>query len=101
MFSRVAIYLMKHAVLLFFLFSFASCSGSGSNTTSNATAAPAAAPAVAVDSSQIQTRELQRTVEAIGTLEPNEEVTVSNQVEGLVSQILVDLGDSVRKGQVV
>jgi membrane fusion protein, multidrug efflux system len=92
---------MKHAVLLFLLLLLTSCSGSGSNTTSSASAAPAAAPALAVDSSRIETRELQRTVEAIGTLDPNEEVTVSNQVEGLVSQVLVDLGDSVHKGQVL
>src|SRR5262249_27976168 len=46
-------------------------------------------------------RELLRSVEAVGTLDPNEEVTVSNQVEGLLERLFVDLGDSVREGQVI
>ena len=54
-----------------------------------------------MESAKIEVRELQRTVEAIGTLDPNEEVTVSNQVEGPVSKVLVDLGDFVKAGQVL
>jgi RND family efflux transporter MFP subunit len=56
---------------------------------------------LAVDVARIEVRSLGRTVEAIGSLGPNEEVTVSNQVEGLVSEVLFDLGDSVRAGQVL
>lgn len=76
------------------------CTSAGSKDTSSAAAAPAS-PAVAVESARIESRELQRTVEAIGTLDPNEEVTVSNQVEGLVSKVLVDLGDFVKAGQLL
>jgi RND family efflux transporter MFP subunit len=57
--------------------------------------------AIAVQSVKVEARELQRTVEAVGSLDPNEEVTVSNQVEGLVSKVFVDLGDSVKAGQVL
>ena len=63
------------------------------------TAAPV--PAVSVDSAPIKARELQRIVEAIGTLDPNEEATISNQVEGLVTKVLVDLGDTVKAGQLL
>src|SRR6185503_2592685 len=76
------------------------CAPSASKETSTAAAAPAP-PAVSVESGRIEVRELHRTVEAIGTLDPNEEVTVSNQVEGPVSKVLVDLGDFVKAGQVL
>jgi len=87
-------------ILLALLSLFGACASSASKDAS--TAAAAAAPAaVSVDTSRIEARELQRTVEAIGTLDPNEEVTVSNQVEGPVSKVLVDLGDFVKSGQVL
>ena len=86
-------------LLLFFLTLTPGCSPSGSQ---NATSAQAASvPAVAVESAKVEIRELQRTVEAVGTLDPNEEVTVSNQVEGQVSKVFVDLGDSVKAGDVL
>jgi RND family efflux transporter MFP subunit len=79
---------------------FGACTSPASKDASTTSAAPAP-PAVAVESARIEVRELSRTVEAIGTLDPNEEVTVSNQVEGPVSRVLVDLGDFVKAGQVL
>lgn len=79
---------------------FGACASSGSKDASTTAAAPAP-PAVSVESAKIEVRELQRTVEAIGTLDPNEEVTVSNQVEGPVAKVLVDLGDFVKAGQLL
>jgi RND family efflux transporter MFP subunit len=76
------------------------CSTSNSQNARQAQAASAPAP-VAVDVAKVETRELQRSVEAVGTLDPNEEVTVSNQVEGTVEKLFVDLGDAVRAGQVI
>lgn len=76
------------------------CNSGSSKDTSSAAAAPAP-PAISVESGRIETRELQRMVEAIGTLDPNEEVTISNQVEGAVSKVLFDLGDFVKAGQVL
>jgi RND family efflux transporter MFP subunit len=61
----------------------------------------AAAPAVAVQTAKVEVRELQRSVEAVGSLDPNEEISVSNQVEGMVAKIFVDLGDFVKAGQVI
>jgi multidrug efflux pump subunit AcrA (membrane-fusion protein) len=77
----------------------AACSSSAREA-STASAAPVA-PAVSIESARVEERDLQRTVEAIGTLDPNEEVTVSNQVEGAVAKVLVDLGDVVQTGELL
>jgi HlyD family secretion protein len=76
------------------------CSRSNSQNTLHAEAASAAAP-VSIDVAKVDTRELQRSVSAVGTLDPNEEVSVSNQVEGTVEKLFVDLGDSVHAGQTI
>ena len=98
--------MIKTSLAVLLLVFLTACSSSISESSSGATkaapnAATAAAPPIAVDSAQVRVRDLQRTVEAIGTLDPNEEITVSNQVEGLVSKVLFDLGDSVRAGQLL
>jgi len=76
------------------------CSTSKSENVQPAEAAAAPAP-VAVETAKVEARELQRSVDAVGTLDPNEEVTISNQVEGTVEKLFVDLGDSVQSGQVI
>jgi HlyD family secretion protein len=91
----------KIAVLLLIATSLSACNASTAEDKSPASAAPAASPAIAVETAPIETRELQRIVEAIGTLDPNEEATISNQVEGLVTKVLVDLGDVVKAGQLL
>src|SRR5581483_1147112 len=40
-------------------------------------------------------------VEVVGTLWPDDKVTVSSQVEGEVQKTLVDVGDAVQIGQVM
>jgi RND family efflux transporter MFP subunit len=85
--------------LLLLLTGISGCSGAKSDATSQAEAAPAPAAPVAVDTAKVEIREVQRSVEAVGTLDPNEEVIVTNQVEGIVDNLFVDLGDSVRAGQ--
>src|ERR1051325_6639150 len=87
-------------LLLSLLLFIPGCSTSNSAGTQAAQAATAPAP-VAIDAAKVETRELQRSVDAVGTLDPNEEVTVSNQVEGTVEKIFVDLGDAVHAGQVL
>ncbi len=42
-----------------------------------------------------------RTVEVVGTLAAEDEVTVSSQVEGVVSRIVADMGDRVTAGKVL
>jgi multidrug efflux pump subunit AcrA (membrane-fusion protein) len=63
--------------------------------------ASASVPALAIEAAPSIYREIVRFVEAVGTLDPNQEVTVSNQVEGTVMRQFVDLGDAVRAGQMI
>jgi len=87
-------------LLLVLLAVVTGCSSSSSHNDSNVQAANApAAPAVATQTAKVELHEIQRTVDAVGSLDPNEEITVSNQVEGLVSKVFVDLGDFVKSGQ--
>lgn len=96
---------MKAFLLLVVLAFVPGCSSNSQSEASNgsvqAANIPSAAPSVAVQSASVEVRDLERTVEAVGSLDPNEEITVSNQVEGLVSKVFVDLGDSVKAGQVI
>jgi len=87
-------------LLLCLLTLLPACSTDGSDAAKHPQAASPPAP-LSIDASSVESRELQRHVEAVGTLDPNEEVTVSNQVEGTVEQLFVDLGDAVRDGQVI
>ncbi len=87
-------------VFIFLLVFVPACSTAKSEDARKAEAAAAPAP-IATETTKVQARELQRSVEAVGTLDPNEEVTVSNQVEGTVEKLLVDLGDAVRAGQLI
>lgn len=49
----------------------------------------------------VVTRQIQRVVESVGTLFPYDEVIVSAEVEGPVKEVLFDLGDAVKEGQVL
>ncbi|MBM3813912.1 MAG: efflux RND transporter periplasmic adaptor subunit [Acidimicrobiia bacterium] len=49
----------------------------------------------------VSTRQMQRTVESVGTLYPFDEVIISAEIEGRVDEVSCDLGDSVRQGQVL
>jgi RND family efflux transporter MFP subunit len=75
------------------------CSNATQSTPPAQAAAPA--PAISIQSAKAEAREIDRFVEAVGTLDPNEEVTVSNQVEGIVQKVRVDLGDAVQAGQLI
>jgi membrane fusion protein (multidrug efflux system) len=56
---------------------------------------------VTISTKTVETREVKRTVEMVGTLGGWEEVTVSNEMAGMIEKILVDLGDKVKKGQLL
>ncbi len=51
--------------------------------------------------SPVTARQIQRIVEAVGTLFPFDEVVVSAEIEGPVHRVDVDLGDPVQQGQVL
>jgi RND family efflux transporter MFP subunit len=57
------------------------------------------AQTIAVTVAPVEARDVERRVEVVGSLEPDEEVTVYAQVSGYVVKILADLGDRVNAGQ--
>lgn len=54
---------------------------------------------LAITAAAVEARDVTRRVEAVGTLEADEEVAVYAQVSGYPEKIMVDLGDRVRAGQ--
>jgi multidrug efflux pump subunit AcrA (membrane-fusion protein) len=61
-------------------------------------AKPEAGP-LKVKVASVQTRQIQRTVESVGTLFPYDETVIAAEIDGRVMNVLVDLGDRVAKGQ--
>lgn len=66
--------------------------------TSSAAVAKDAAPQAVVVAT-VEAHELRRSIDVVGTLAADEEVTVSSEVEGRVLRIAADLGDRVKAGQ--
>ncbi|MEE8449557.1 MAG: efflux RND transporter periplasmic adaptor subunit [Thermodesulfobacteriota bacterium] len=64
-------------------------------------ASPPANPAVEITATRVRQQTVERTLEFVGSLLPNEEVTVSSLVSGKIETVLVDLGDRVTKGQLL
>ena len=59
------------------------------------------APAKAVTTDVVRQEDVRRSVEVVGTLAAEDQVTIASQAEGAVSRVLVDLGDHVKTGQVL
>jgi len=76
--------------------SFASCSKTDGKQVDSSGARP-----LSVRVLPVEQRQIRRNVEAVGSLFPLEEVTVSSEVEGRVEQVLVDVGDHVSAGQTI
>jgi multidrug efflux pump subunit AcrA (membrane-fusion protein) len=75
---------------------FSACSKGNGNTVDASTARN---KAVSVKTVPVQSHEVHRPVESVGSLFPFEEVVVSSEVEGKVEKVLVDVGDKIAKGQ--
>ena len=56
---------------------------------------------VSVRVAPVVSRQVQRVVEAVGTLYPYDEVVVSAEVDGRIEEVRFDLGDAVRQGDVL
>lgn len=86
----------ERALLLFLLgVGAAGCSRTSNQATANR------GDAVAVRALQVQAEPVARRVELVGTLEGQQEVTVSSEVAARVVAIHADLGDRVEAGQVL
>lgn len=75
------------------------CSSKGDQPPASANAQPALVATVKVAPAQART--LARTIEIVGALATDDEVIVSSEVEGVIAQITVDIGSSVRQGQII
>src|SRR5258708_3758735 len=81
--------------------SFTGCSrskGQGNNASASASPTPAA---IAVSTSSAVLRQLPRYFEANGSLAPREQADVAAETSGKVAAVGVDLGSSVRRGQMI
>lgn len=56
---------------------------------------------VAVRVAPVRAKQIQRTVDTIGTLFPYDEAIISAEIEGKVEQVQADLGDQVTPGQLL
>ncbi len=61
----------------------------------------AADGAITITAAPVEARQVERLVEMVGTLMPEEEVTLSVDQPSTIAKVHVDLGDRVRAGQVV
>jgi membrane fusion protein, multidrug efflux system len=57
------------------------------------------APPKAVTTAPVRQEDMRRSVEVVGTLAAEDQVTITSQAEGVVGRVLVDLGDHVKAGQ--
>ena len=80
-----------------FIIASAAIAAGCDRTTSAAVTVDAAPQAIVV--AKVESHELRRTIDVVGTLAADEEVTVSSEVEGRVLRIAADLGDRVTAGQ--
>jgi RND family efflux transporter MFP subunit len=77
------------------------CSGSkgqGNNASASASPPP---PAISVSTTSAVMRQLPRYFEANGSLAPSEQTDVAAETSGKVAAVGVDLGSSVRRGQMI
>lgn len=88
--------LLTVSILLCLIPGFTSCS-----KTDGKQVDASAARTVSVRALPVEQKQIRRNVEAVGSLFPLEEVTVSSEVEGRVEQVLVDVGDHVTAGQTI
>ena len=56
---------------------------------------------IAITVAQADGRDVERSVQIVGTLLAQDEVTLANEVPATIARILVDLGDRVRQGQLL
>ncbi|HTM08792.1 MAG TPA: efflux RND transporter periplasmic adaptor subunit [Verrucomicrobiae bacterium] len=83
------------AALLFAL----AVAGCGRDTAASKQNQPQAEAPLAVTVTPVRTQKVTRTVDFVGTLFANEEVTVSSELDGKIASLAVDLGDRVAQGQ--
>ncbi len=84
--------------LIFLLVVVAGCGRGDKKTVEAASKAP---DPITVNTQAAQSRTLERSINVTGSLNPDETVTISPEVQGRVLSISTDFGKTVRKGEIV
>ncbi len=94
--------MMKHGMVIVFL-ALALMGLSGCRERATAPDAVSAHPenVMKVSAALAEARTIDRRIEIVGTLLPDDEVVVGAEVEGTVARVNVDLGSFVRRGQIL
>jgi RND family efflux transporter MFP subunit len=79
----------------------AACNRSKGQANNAAASASPTPPAVSVSTTSAVTRQLPRYFEANGSLAPNEQADIAAETSGKVAAVGVDMGSSVRRGQMI
>jgi len=87
--------LLLYSFLLFFAL------GCSQEKAAKAASTKATDAVIRVMVAPVEAREVQRRVDVVGTLAPDEEVVITGEVSGTVEAIMADLGDRVKKGQIL
>jgi RND family efflux transporter MFP subunit len=95
---EAALYLFLRLLMIGLVLATGSCSLSKPASV-KASSADRETKALSVRELPVQLQQIQRTVEAVGSLFANEQVVVSSEVEGKCDKVLVDVGDRVKQGQ--
>jgi multidrug efflux pump subunit AcrA (membrane-fusion protein) len=88
------------AALVFIASALAACKRSAGQTNGAATASPTPS-VIQVSTSAAITRQLPKYFEGTGSLAPNQQADVAPETAGKVAAVGVDIGSSVRKGQML
>ena len=89
-------FLLQASASLLILVSLSACS---STKASKGKEGAAEEKAVPIKVAKVESREVRRTVESVGSVYAYDEVAISAEVDGRVEKVLVDVGDHVTKGQ--
>ncbi len=87
--------------LLLFFAALAICGAAGCGHSQATTARGDATHPILVRSFPVAEQKVRRRVQAVGSLFAWDESTISSQVEGRIARVLVDVGDTVKQGQVM
>ena len=96
---RIRVLRPVHSVVLFGLIALSSSIACSQAPAARPRGRDDAAKAVRVE--QVRQEQMSRSLDVVGTLAAQDQVTVASQADGAVSRVLADLGDRVRSGQVL
>ncbi len=92
MWKKIAV-LFSIAFILFLIFSLSACNKKERKVQTE--------KVINVHAQKVEKRQLKPYIESVGTLYPDEEVIVSAEIEGIITDVRGDEGDPVYKGQIL